>query len=615
MQGAFMLDLRYAFLRMAYICLLTPSMAAEMPAKLVSAKSSSLADRSVELLFAKDWDATLRSDPQRASTLGEHRFDERLTDYSIQAIERRKANDRDALRDALAINRKRLSEQNKVSYDLFVWTKRIAVEGQRFPTELVPITHLDGMVINLSQLPDAMAFKSKDDYARYLSRLEGIPSQVDQVIKLLARGLAIGFTPPRGAVAGIPAVISDLFPQEPAKSPLLAPYLEMPESIPATEREALASEARISFRKKVVPALMRLLDYFRDTYLPGCRATIGCSGLPDGEAYYRWAVKAQTTTRLTPPQIHEMGKSEVARIRREMNKLINEVGFKGDFKAFLEHLRIDPKFFYTSPEDLLQAYQAMAKPANEQLPRLFNRLPNLGYGVKRIPVSREPFEIAVYYDQTPTQDGSNGNLFVNGYALGTRPKYDMEALFLHETVPGHHLQLKIAEEMSFLPEFRKNLILNAYCEGWALYAETLGRDMGFYRDPYSRFGMLNNELLRAVRVVVDSGVHALGWSEDEATAYLLANTTQAEATARKEVNRYAIWPAQAVTYTVGKNEILRLRRKAESSLGSRFDLAKFHDQVLSEGALTLDQLDRIVNAWIDKTKWGTTSNIPLKSGS
>lgn len=584
-----------------------PGVATDRPAKPKPEKIPLLSNRAMDQLFAKDWDASMRFDPQKASILGVHTYDDQLTDYSPKAISQRHAHDCEMLRQAQAIDRNRLEERNRVSYDLFVWTKRMAVKRQRFPNELIPITHLDGMVVDLSQLPDSMVFKSGIDFAKYASRLNGVPGQVDQVIDLMLRGIKLGFTPPREAVASVQTLIADLIPEDFQKSPFHAPYAAMPESIPVLERESLGADARLIYLKRVVPSLARLLAFFRDVYLPGCRTTIGCSDLPDGETYYRWAVKAHTTTSLTPKQIHEMGKAEVTRIHREMEKLMVGVGHGGDFKAFLELLRTNPAHYYTNPEDLIRGYQELATRANEKLPRLFNRLPSLNYGIKRIPASREPFEIGIYYDQDAIQDGFSGVVYANGYKPETRPKFDMEAKFLHEAVPGHHLQLQLSKEMKGLPMFRQHLVLNAHCEGWALYAERLGYEMGFYRDPYSRFGQLNSELLRAMRLVVDTGIHAFRWTEEEGVRYIVANSSESELSARTEVRRYAIWPAQALAYTVGQQQVLRLRKNAETRLGSSFDLAKFHDQILSEGALTLEMLDRLVSSWITETEHGRHS--------
>ena len=360
------------------------------------------------------------------------------------------------------------------------------------------------------------------------------------------------------------------------------------------------------YKDQLVPAYDRLYDFFTKEYLPGARKTIGTDALPNGKAWYAYDVRASTTTNMTPEEIHELGLSEAKRIRAEMDKVIADVKFQGSFDDFTKFLRTDPQFYYTKPEDLLAGYRDIAKRIDPELPRFFGTLPQLTYGVRAVPGYAEKSAPTAYYQGGSMKAGRPGWFFANTFNLPSRPKWQMECLTLHEAVPGHHLQISIAQELTGLPEFRKYEGYTAYVEGWALYCETLGNEMGFYKDPYSKFGQLTFEIWRADRLVVDTGMHAMGWSRQQAIDYMKANTGQDDFSATVEVDRYIVWPGQALAYKIGQLKIRQLRTYAEHELGDKFDIRTFHDTVLRNGALPLDVLESLVKEWVAEQKAQTT---------
>ncbi|MGH9362417.1 MAG: DUF885 domain-containing protein, partial [Thermoanaerobaculia bacterium] len=380
--------------------------------------------------------------------------------------------------------------------------------------------------------------------------------------------------------------------------PLLEAFKELPESIPAAEQERLRREAAEAYRTRVRPAYEKLHDYLVKTYIPGCREAIGMNALPDGQAWYAFNAKQSTTTDLTPQQIHELGLSEVERIRAEMDKVIAASGFKGSFQEFLAFLRTDPQFFFQKPEDLIAAYRDVAKRADPELIKLFGKLPRLPYGVVPVPAYAEKSQTTAYYNAGSLDAGRPGYFYANTYDLKSRPKWEMEALTLHEAVPGHHLQIAIAQELEDVPEWRRYQGYTAFVEGWGLYAESLGEEMGFYKDPYSKFGQLTYEIWRAIRLVVDTGMHSLGWSRQQAIDYFKQNAGKAEHDITVEVDRYIVWPGQALAYKIGELKIKELRAQAEKALGPKFDRRAFHDQVLGNGAVPLAVLEANIDEWI-----------------
>jgi uncharacterized protein (DUF885 family) len=560
--------------------------------------SSQDAARKLHDLFKEDWEWRLKEFPETATYLGDHRYNDRLTDRSFEALERRKARERDLLARIQALDRAGLTGQDVISYDLFLRDKQMAVEGQRFQDELLPINQMQGPHLEFAQLMDIMPRRSAPDYENYLARLHAFPTQIDQVIALMQRGLETKWTPPAGPLRSVPAQIEGQIVSDPAKSPLHRAFEKFPAEIPEAARARLTEAGRQAISGAVVPALKKLLAFVTETYLPACRQEIAASALPDGQDYYAFAARRETTTSLSPREIHQTGQREVERIRREMEAIIKQVGFTGSFQDFLTFLRSDARFYFTKPEDLITAYRDISKRADAELPRLFAELPRNSYGVREIPAYEAPAQTTAYY-QPGAADGSRaGTYWVNTYKLNTRPKYEMEALSIHEAVPGHHLQISRAQELTGLPDFRRHAGYTAYVEGWALYAESLGREMGFYTDPYAQFGQLTYEMWRACRLVVDTGMHALGWSREQAIDFMKANTAKTENDIIVEVDRYIVWPGQALGYKLGELKIKELRARARQELGGKFDVRKFHNAVLDDGPLPLELLDQRINEWI-----------------
>jgi len=400
----------------------------------------------------------------------------------------------------------------------------------------------------------------------------------------------------------VPTQILDVIPEDPMQSAMLQPFKDFPQDIPAADQDRLRAEAVKIYKEQLVPAYNKLYDFMLKEYLPGARATIAAEALPNGKAWYAYDVRTSTTTNMTPEQIHALGLSEVKRIRAEMDKVIADVKFQGSFDDFTKFLRTDPQFFYTKPEDLLAGYRDIAKRIDPELPRFFGTLPQLTYGVRPVPDYSAKSAPTAYYQGGSMKAGRPGWFFANTFNLPSRPKWQMECLTLHEAVPGHHLQISIAQELGDLPEFRKYEGYTAYVEGWALYCESLGDELGFYKDPYSKFGQLTFEMWRANRLVVDTGMHAMGWSRKQAIDYMKANTGQDDFSATVEVDRYIVWPAQALAYKIGQLKIRELRTYAEHDLGDKFDIRAFHDALLRNGALPLDVLESLMKDWVAQQK-------------
>ena len=560
------------------------------------------ARKKLQALFAEDWQWFVEQFPEAATLLGDNRYNDRLTDLSPEAIERRKAHEREMLDRIQKIDRAGLTGQDIISYDLFLKDKKLNVEGQRWPTEFMPINQMEGVQLTFPQLAASTPFRKVKDYESYLARLAAFPRQIDQVIALMKRGIETGWVQPAVPMRTVPAQIEGQIVTDPAKSPLYEPFKEMAKEVPETDRARLAEAARRRIADEVLPALKKLHTFVKDTYLPAARKDIAATKFPDGEAYYQYAARRQTTTGLTPKEIHEIGKREVARIRKEMEAIIQKVGFKGSFQEFLTFLRTDPRFYYTKPEELVTAYRDIAKQLDLQLPKLFAELPRTPYGVREIPDYEAPAQTTAYY-QAGAADGSRAGVYwVNTYKLETRPKYEMEALSIHEAVPGHHLQISRAQELKGLPDFRRNGGYTAYVEGWALYTESLGADMGFYTDPYSKFGQLTYEMWRAVRLVVDTGMHSFGMTRQQAIDLMKDNTAKTENDIIVEIDRYIVWPGQALAYKLGELKIKELRARAERELGAGFDLRRFHNAVLDDGPLPLDVLEKRIVEWIADEK-------------
>lgn len=558
-------------------------------------------------LFDLDWDRGIHESPEFATSIGFPGLDGLWTDMSQEAIDRRKAELQWPFSVIKAIDRSKLSKADQLNYDIFRRDIELAIEGNKFPGELLAISQLGGVQQSVAQTLDQMPKTSVAAYENMLSRLRGAAQVVDQNIALLKRGLALGVTQPKIILRAVPTQILDVIPEDPMQSAMLTPFKEFPENIPAADQERLRAEAVKIYKEQLVPAYDRLYDFVTKEYIPGARKTVGTDALPDGKAWYAYDARSSTTTNMTPEEIHALGLSEAKRIRAEMDKVIAEVDFKGSFDDFTKFLRTDPQFYYTKPEELLAGYRDIAKRIDPELPRLFGTLPQLTYGVRAVPAYSEKSAPTAYYQGGSLKAGRPGWFFANTFNLPSRPKWQMECLTLHEAVPGHHLQISIAQELGDIPEFRKYEGYTAYVEGWGLYSESLGDEIGLYKDPYSKFGRLSFEIWRADRLVVDTGMHAMGWSRQQAIDYMKSNTGQDDFSATVEVDRYIAWPGQALAYKIGQLKIRQLRTYAENELGAQFDVRKFHDAILRNGALPLDVLESQIKEWVVAQKLDMTT--------
>jgi uncharacterized protein (DUF885 family) len=554
-------------------------------------------------LFDLHWAYLLQEFPELATEIGAAGQNDRWTDVSAAAVARRKAELDLPLKALATIDRAKLGPEDALDYDLFKRRAEVRLEGRRFPWELMPLNQLGGIQQSIPQmLGDQMPTRTAADYDAIVSRLRGITVLVDQTIAAMKEGLRRGVTPPKITLRHVVAQTDAILVEDPEKNPLLTAFQKIPDTVPADRREALKAQAAKLLKEEALPAFRRLRDFLASEYVPQCRESIAASALPDGQAWYAYRVAQSTTTRLTPKQIHEIGLDEVKQIRAEMERVMRASGFTGDLAAFFELLRTDSRFFFSRPEDLLAGYREIAKRADPELIKLFGRLPRLPYGVVPMPAHTAASQPAGAYDAGSPSAGRPGYFRANLSAVETRPKWEMEALVLHEAVPGHHLQIALAQEQPDRPSFRKYGGYDAFGEGWALYAETLGYDMGFYTEPYSRFGALNYQMWRAVRLVVDTGIHAFGWSRQQAIDYFKANSAKSEREIVVEVDRYIVAPGQALAYKIGQRKFLELRERATRELGSRFDLRAFHDAALAEGSLPLDVLEARIDGWIAQRK-------------
>ncbi len=552
-------------------------------------------------LFAREWERGLRENPLRASYLGDHRYGDRLPDASLDAIAASEAADRRALERLHAIGRDALSPADRLDYDTFEWQLQRSIERQRFREYLIPITHQGG-IQQLHETTELLRLDRVADYEQWLARLRKLGTYADQTLALMREGQKTGVLPPKVIMQRVPAQIAAQRVAKVDDSPYFAVFERIPESIAASERERLRGAARKAIAEIVLPAYARLGDYFEKSYLPACRDGIAASGLPDGPAYYAFLARYYTTTDLEPEAIHAIGLKEVARIRAEMEKVRVQVGFEGTLAEFFAHLRTDPKFFHRTRDELLQAYRALSKRIDPELVKVFRVMPRMPYGVRPIPDTSAPDTTTAYYQAGATDGTRPGYYYVNLYKPETRPRWEMTALSLHEAVPGHHFQFALGMEMPDLPMFRRTAYFTAYSEGWGLYAESLGYAMGLYDDPFDRFGQLTYDMWRAVRLVVDTGMHAKGWTRQQAIDYFRGNAAKTDQDIVNEIDRYIGTPGQALAYKIGQLRIVELRERARRELGERFDLRDFNDAVLSTGSVPLSALEMRVDEWIAKVR-------------
>ena len=550
-----------------------------------------------QALLDEHWEWQMRENPVRASRMGDRRWNDQWTDGSLRAIERRQGEQRDLLRRLRLIDSSQLSDADALNYDLFRRSLENSIDGQQFRNYLMPMSQRGG-VQSLESTAETLRLASVQDYEDWLARMAQIDTVIEQTMERMEEGRATGYMPPKILMERIPAQISSQLVEDAEQSPFYKAFAALPDSMEAGERDRLQQLAKNIIDESVVPAYREFSNYFNDVYLPASRDSIGASALPNGEAFYEYRTRVYTTTQMTPDEIHRLGLNEVKRIRDEMQRVIDELAFEGSFQDFLEFLRTDPQFYYETPEELFEGYLAISKRIDPELVQLFGKLPRMPYGLRAIPDNIAPDTTTAYYSG-PAADGSRpGYYYVNLYRPEVRPKYEMEVLSIHEAVPGHHLQIALQQELENMPNFRKYSGFTAFAEGWGLYSESLGYEMGFYKDPYSHFGALTYDMWRAVRLVVDTGMHYKGWTRQQAIDFFKDNAAKTEQDIVNEIDRYISWPGQALAYKIGQLKMLEIRRKAEQALGDDFDVRAFHDALLGGGALPLEILETRMNRWL-----------------
>jgi uncharacterized protein (DUF885 family) len=540
---------------------------------------------------------------RRSSTATSRRYNDRFeVAISPDWRARYERLQRDNFERIKAIEPDRLGPQDRISYEIFRSAREMDIEGLRFPNHLMPLNQFYSVPNTFVQLGSGSGmqpFKTVQDYDAFLKRVDGLVAWTDQAIVNMRAGAAKGYTLPRVLAERVLPQLQSQVVARPEDSTFWAPIRNMPQDFSAADRERLTAAYRSMIETKIFPTYRQLHDFVRDEYLPKCRETAGLGALPDGEAWYAYNLREITTTDYTPEQIHAKGLAEVERIRNEIRNLMKQVGFEGNLEEFFVFMKTDPRFFYSEPAAQLRDYVDIKNLVRQNLPRLFEIIPKSDYEVRAVEPFREKSASGGAY-QAASEDGSRPGIFyVNTYDMKSRPKWAMDALSLHEGNPGHHFQGSIQREQRDLPKFRRFGGYTAYSEGWALYAESLGKPLGLYEDPYQYFGMLQGELWRAIRLVVDTGLHAKGWTRQQVLDYMSANSAAGEARSVSEAERYMAIPGQAVAYKIGQLKIHELREKAERELGPRFDVRKFHTVVLANGALPLDVLQGEVDRWID----------------
>ncbi|MBL8141642.1 MAG: DUF885 domain-containing protein [Acidobacteria bacterium] len=578
----------------ALVALATVSCSPPAPPPSASARLSSLAER--------EWQWRLRESPTLASSVGDHRFDDRLPAETLDDQARRAKDTEAFLGELDGIAPASLDDAGRVNREILRAQLVDRLDAFRFREHLLPLNADSSFHTSFAFLPMSLRFASTADYENYLARLRAFAAYMDQNIGLMREGIRTGITQPRAALQGIETSVDPLLVADATTSPLFTPFAAFPPAVPPSERERLRAAAVNAIDESVTPAYRRFRMFLVDEYVPKARATLGARDLPDGAAYYDMLVKRFTTLDLTADQVHATGLREVAALRAEMEQVMRSTGFTGTFDAFLTFLRTDRRFYASSPDQLLKEASFIAKRMDAKLPKLFTRLPRQPYGVAPVPEFLAPKYTGGRYNPNPRAGTEPGYYWVNTYALETRPLYNLEALTLHEAVPGHHLQGALTEELESLPNFRRYSYISAFGEGWGLYAEWLGKEVGFYQDPYSDFGRLTYAMWRAARLVVDTGLHAKGWTRQQAIDYLASQTALSIHECTTETDRYIAWPGQALSYKMGELKIRELRARAEQALGPRFDVRRFHDELLAHGPVPLPVLERIIDAFIAKER-------------
>ncbi|RDX36440.1 DUF885 domain-containing protein [Kangiella sp. HD9-110m-PIT-SAG07] len=550
----------------------------------------------------------MSQNPVWAAREGDESAKGKLRDVSPAAFQARKAKLEELIEELNSIKRENLLADEQISYDMMMTQLKQDVAEIDFKTYEMPLTAEYGFHAQTTNLGNSIRFRTSDDYEDYIALLEAIPQFFQQNVANMRAGMERHFTVPRAVLEGYSDSIRVYIKDDAQDTVWYRPFNNMPETLSAEDKEALQKEAAQVIKSTVLPQYQAYLTFFEDEYLPAAKKTIAAYDYPDGKAFYQNQIKHYTTLDLTPDEIHEIGLKEVARIRKEMEQVIETTGFEGSFEEFLHFLRTDEQFYAKTPEELLKEAAYMSKKMDHQLPKFFGKLPRQPYGVVPVPEEIAPKYTTGRYSGAPIDSDRAGEYWVNTYALEKRPLYNLEALTLHEAVPGHHLQTALSQELTDLPKFRQNTYISAFGEGWGLYSEKLGLEAGFYEDPYSNFGRLTYEMWRAMRLVVDTGMHAKGWSREKAINMMASNTALSTHNVRTEIDRYISWPAQALSYKLGELKILELRAKAEKELGEDFDIRKFHDAVLANGSIPLSVLEDQIEQFIEDEQQALLEN-------
>ncbi len=579
------------------------------------ATAASLAAAAPEQLKAfldEEWEYTVQQYPTWASSLGDRRYNDQWEDSSLTAIEARQQHRLDALKKLHGIKRGELGAADQLNYDLAEKDLTLGIEADRFREYLAPLTQMNGPQ-TADDLATSLRFDTLKDYQDWLVRVQKFPAVLEQLTALMREGMRAHIVQPKVVMQRVPAQLAKQMVDDPEKSGFFRPFKKFPPVIGRAERANLTDSARKAVAEGIVPAFQKFKAFFETEYLPACYDSVGAWQHPAGASFYAFRARQSTTTNLSPQQIHEIGQREVQRIRTEMEAVRARAGFKGTLPEFFKFLRTDPKFFCKTPEELLETYRTVAKQIDPLLVKVFKTMPRMPYGVEPIPALIAPDTTTAYYSE-PAADGSRaGRYFVNLYKPEVRPKWEMRALSLHEAVPGHHFQISIAMEQGELPMFRRVSQYTAYVEGWGLYSESLGNEMGLYDDPNDKFGELTYDMWRAVRLVVDTGMHQLKWTRQQAIDFFLENAPKTEQDVINEIDRYIAWPGQALAYKIGQLKIKELRAKATQELGEKFDLREWHDHLLACGAVPLDVLEKRMDAWVaERRPKGASTPPPVR---
>ncbi len=553
--------------------------------------------------FSKEWEYGLKNNPESATWYGDDRFNNQINDKSIEKIISNHGNNIKSLKNLVQIKRSQLDENDQLNYDLYKQDLKTTIEDYEYKNYLIPITQLGGIQIDLPNMVELMPFNNIKDFHNYISRMRAIPNAIEQTINVMKRGIKEKIMPPKVTIEKVSAQIKKQTEIPYDESPFYTPYLNIDLNISNALKDSLKQIGKLLISDQIIPAYQKLNLFFLEEYYSNARVDYAISSIPNGKRYYNYLVKYHTTTDKTPKEIHGIGIDEVSRIRKEMDKIISELNFDGEFSDFLNFLRNSNQFYYDNPEDLINGYRAICKRVDPELAKFFGKLPRIPYGVKPIPEYQAMSSPTAYYYGASADGKRPGYFWANTYNLKMRPKYEMAVLAIHEAVPGHHLQISLANEMENVPTFRKHSGHTAFVEGWGLYSESLGDEMGIYDTPYSKFGQLTYEMWRACRLVVDTGIHAFGWSRIKSIQYMAENTAKTIFDIENEIDRYIAWPGQALAYKIGELKIKEIRKNAEIILGDEFDIREFHDKLLESGSLPLDILENKMAKYIrDKAK-------------